>query len=330
MRIIEKTLEKRWYYHSLIWLFSVSVVFIFLTEENTDITEKILDTVTVIIPSFILSYLLFYLQDYFLSKKRYFNFGIAAILITFAMGYFAAYFSVYVYGSGAKLDTSRWIQNMLIIGFIVVTSRKAKRGIISELELQKLQVEKLKMEIHSLKAQLNPHFLFNTINNICGVNQIDSEKSTEMLINLAELLRYHLEFSAVEKIPIRKEIQLIEAFIELEKMRLRNNCSIEFEHPKADLKISIAPLLLLPFVENAFKHGIHTTLPCFIKIKLSYDQFKLRLTIENSLFKNQKVSKNNVGQKNTIKRLQLIYPNKHQLKIEEKNKTYLVHLNIDL
>ncbi|PKV52835.1 histidine kinase [Aquimarina sp. MAR_2010_214] len=329
MKIVEKILKKRWYYHSLIWLLSVLIIFVFLASESTDIMDKIIDTVTIIVPSMILTYLLFYFKDYFFSKKQYVSFGIVAIMITVAMGYFAAYFSAYLYDE-VKLDTRQWVQNMFIMAFIVVVSRIAKKGIISQLELQKLQVEKLKMEIHLLKAQLNPHFLFNTINNICGVNQVNSEKSTEMLINLAELLRYHLEFSAVHKIPVRKEIQLIEAFIELEKMRLRNNCSVKFERSKTDIETSIAPLLLLPFVENAFKHGTHTSLPSFIHIKLSYNQSGLELIIENSLFKNQKVSKNNIGQKNTIKRLQLIYPDRHQLVIEEKDETYLVHLNINL
>lgn len=290
MKMIGRILKKRWYYHSLIWLFFVLIIFIFLTSQSTDIKERVIDTITIIVPSFTLTYLLFYLQDFFYTKKQYLIFGISAILITIIAGYFAAYFITYAYGSGAELDTRQWIHNMFVIAFTVVVSRIAKQGVISQLELQKLQVEKLKMEIHSLKAQLNPHFLFNTINNICGVNQVDPEKSTEMLINLAELLRYHLEFSTVHKIPVQKEIQLIESFIGLEKMRFRNNCSIEFECSKVGIEVFIAPLLILPFVENAFKHGTHTSLPSFIDIKLFYNQFKLELIIENSLFKNQKIT----------------------------------------
>jgi len=328
--MLEKILVKRWYYHSLIWLLAIFMVFVFLASEDSSIREKIVDTVTIIFPSAILSYLLFHIKDYFFSKKQYILFSFSAIVVIIAMGYFASYFSLYLYGAGAEIDTRQWIQNMIIIAFIVVVSRIAKKGVISQFELQKLQVEKLKMELHVLKAQLNPHFLFNTINNICGVNQIDSEKSTEMLINLAELLRYHLEFSTVQKIPVNKEIQLIEAFIELEKMRLRDNCSVTFERPQDDIEVSIAPLLLLPFVENAFKHGTHTSLPSFIDIKLSIDHFRLELTIKNTLIRNQKVSKNNIGQKNTMKRLKLIYPDRHQLLIEESDELYIVHLKIDI
>ena len=330
MKIIEKILKNRWYYHSLIWLLAILIVFVSRASESIDTIEKTKDTGIIIISSFILTYILFYIQDYFFSKKKYINFVVLAIVITIAMGYFAAYFSVYIYGKGAEIDTRQWLQNMFIMAFIVVVSRIAKKGIISQLELKKLQVEKLKMEIHLLKEQLNPHFLFNTINNICGVNQVDSEKSTEMLINLAELLRYHLEFSTAERILVHKETQLIESFIALEKMRLRNNCAVEFKLPKTNIEALIAPLLLLPFIENAFKHGTHTSLPCFIKIKLTYHQPSLRLTVENSLFKNQRVSKNNIGQRNTIKRLQLVYPDRHQLIIEEKEETYLIHLKIHL
>lgn len=330
MEIVEKILTKRWYYHSTIWMLAVLISFVFMTSASAGIVEKIIDTATIIIPSFILTYLLFYVQDYFFDKKQYLLFVMTVIVIATVIGYFAAYFSTYLYGAGSEIDLRQWIQNMFVMAFIVIVSRIAKRGVISQLELRQLQVDKLKMEIHILKAQLNPHFLFNTINNICGVNQVDSEKSTEMLINLAELLRYHLEFSAVHKIPVQKEIQLIEAFIELEKMRLRDNCSVTFEKPETDVETSVAPLLLLPFVENAFKHGTHTSLPSFINIKLTYDQHWLELIIENSLFNNLKVSKNHIGQKNTVKRLQLIYPERHQLTIEEQQETYRVYLKIDL
>lgn len=330
MEIIEKILEKRWYYHSLIWLLATFIILIFLASENTSIIEKTIDTSTIVVPSFVLTYLLFFYQDFFFATKRYALLGIISILTTISMGYAAAYFSAHLYGEGAVVDTRQWIQNMLIVAFIVIVSRFAKRGIISQLALRQLQVDKLKMEIHLLKAQLNPHFLFNTINNICGVNQVDPEKSTEMLINLAELLRYHLEFSAAQRIPISKEVQLIASFIELEKIRLRNNCTVVFEYPQTDINTSIAPLLLLPFVENAFKHGVHSFLDSFIDIKLTYDETQIDLIVENSLFEHQRVVRHNIGQQNTIKRLQLIYPDRHNLLIEKREHTHFVHLNIRL
>ena len=328
--MVRNLLKNRWYYHILIWFLATLIVFVFMASDSLEMNTKTIDTITIIVPSVMLTYILFFFQDYFFPKKKYTAFGFLTISISIAMGYFAAYFSVHLYGKGAETNLNQWIQNMLIMAFIVMVSRIAKQGIVNQFEVKKLQLEKLKMEIHILKGQLNPHFLFNTINNICGVNQVDSEKSTEMLINLAELLRYHLEFSEQQKIPIHKEILLIEAYIELEKMRLRGNCSITFDWPKTNTEILIAPLLLLPFIENAFKHGTHTSLLSFINIKLNWNESELELIVENSLFKNQKIIKNNIGQKNILKRLQLIYPEKHKLIISENDKTYLTCLSIKL
>ncbi len=330
MELLEKILKRKIYYHSLIWLLSVLIVVTFWSTAGVGFIEKVKDTSGIVIPSFILTYVLFFCKEYLFAKKQFVIFVILAIVIISVSGYLTAHFNAFLYGEGAELNIRQWIQNMSIVGFIVLVSQIAKRGIISQLQLQKLQVEQLKMEIQLLKGQLNPHFLFNTINNICGVNQVDSEKSTEMLINLAELLRYHLEFTVEQKIPIDKEVQLIEAYIELEKMRLRDNCLVTFEQSEKKLDLAIAPLLLLPFVENAFKHGTHTSHPCFINIKLMYKNEKLEFFVENSLFKNQKVSSTNIGQQNTIKRLQLLYPEKHQLRIRETDKKYTVELIIDL
>lgn len=325
-----KIVEKRGQYHSLIWLVAGVITFILFAPSDATIGEGLVDTCSIILPALLLTYPLFYFKDYLFAKKHYLSFAVVAVTWTIIIGCIAAIFSGYLYDNYEGIDVRQWIQNMSVVAFLVVTAQMAKRGIVSQLELQKVQLINTKMELHLLKAQLNPHFLFNTINNICGVNQVDPDKSTEMLINLADMLRYHLEFSKAQDICISKEIQLIEAFIELEKMRLRDNCIITFERPTENLMASIAPLILLPYIENAFKHGTHSTLPCFIKIKLAYTYSQLELKVENSIFNNKRVIKTNIGQENTAKRLQLIYPNKHQLHVDQNDEIYVVTLIVDL
>ncbi len=328
MDITKSFFSNRWIYHLTIWVLTTLFIFVLFTSENSDIKEKYLDTLTIIFPAMLLTYMLFYTMDFFFQKKLHVLFAIIVPIITVLASYFAAYFSVFIYGTGSQLDLHQWIQNMSVTSFIVIVSRIAKKGIVSQFKLKQLQVDKLEMELYLLRSQLNPHFLFNTINNICGVNQQDSNMSTEMLINLAELLRYHLEFSKMDKIPLSHEIQLIESYVALESMRSRNNCTYTFTYTD-DTKVVIAPLLLFPFVENAFKHGTHNTQKCFIDISIDVRENQVLFAIKNSIVKNKTIVQNHIGQKNTLKRLQLIYPDRHNIVIKEQEGVYTVQLTIN-
>lgn len=323
--------EKRWYYHSILWGLALLFVFTFMNPTGSGFNEKILHTSVLIIPSVILAYSIFFLQDLLLVRKRYVLFIVSGSLAIFGTGYFAVLLGAHLYGVEIEdMEINQWIQNMFFIAIIVLLARIAKKGIMTRLELQRLQVEKFTIELEALKSQLNSHFLFNTINNICGVNQIDAEKGTEMLIHLSELLRYHLEFSEEQRILLSKEIQLITSYIALERMRLRSNCDVVFRGPKNDMDVLIAPLLLLPFVENAFKHGTHFSKDCFIHIDMIQNTDSITLRVENSVFDVKKIDSNGIGTSNTIKRLELVYPEKYDLKIDEQQGRYLVTLRIDL
>ena len=205
-----------------------------------------------------------------------------------------------------------------------------KRGLVNQYQLQELKAKSAENELNSLKAQINPHFLFNNLNNIYSINQMDSQKGSEMILELAEVMRYHLQFSKQSYVSISSEFQLIQSYIELEKLRLKNNCTLNIQIKEGDDNHKIAPLLLLPFVENAFKHGTHPTQDCFISLTIEIENGRLYFSINNSLIKNKRVVKTHVGLENTKRRLFLLYPDRHSLKIKSDEATYQVKLEIDL
>lgn len=162
------------------------------------------------------------------------------------------------------------------------------------------------------------------------MNQIDSEKGSEMIMELSEVMRYHLEFSKEGKVKLADEIQLLQSYIKLEKLRLRKTCDVQINFNEADGTTMISPLLFIPFVENAFKHGTHPTKECFIHIDLKTTKEKLLFTIKNSIILNRKVVKTNIGLKNTQRRLELIYPERHKLNISQNEGEHLVEMHIEL
>lgn len=202
------------------------------------------------------------------------------------------------------------------------------------LQDEKNNLEKLNtnLELNFLKAQLNPHFLFNSLNNIYSLALHKSDKAPEMLIKLSDLMRYMLYECNVEKNSLDKEIAFMKNYIELEKIRHGENAEIQFEVEGNTSNKSIPPLLLIPFVENAFKHGVNAQMgKSWVKFHLTLTETGLRFTGENNKpYNGAAVLKNNggIGIENTRKRLELSYPHKFSLDINNTNETYKVSVEI--
>jgi LytS/YehU family sensor histidine kinase len=205
-----------------------------------------------------------------------------------------------------------------------------KRGVINQYQLQELRTKNAIAETAALKAQLNPHFLFNTLNNIYAVNIAEPEKGSEMILELADVMRYHLQISKAQIIALAEEEQLIKSYIELEKLRINNNCKLAVNIDIDNTTARIAPLLLLPFIENAFKHGTHPVKACFINISLLVEGEDLLFEVKNSLINNKNVVKTNIGLQNTLQRLKILYPNRHEVSTNVTNGTYHTRLLIQL
>ncbi len=210
-----------------------------------------------------------------------------------------------------------------------------RRTLLREhLELQ-TQVSSKSAELESLRAQINPHFLFNALNTLYATAlKENSEQTAEGIQKLGEMMRFMLEENHQQYIPLRKEVEYLHNYIQIQRMRLDESQGIEvrvnLEPP--DEKIQIAPMLLSPFVENAFKHGISLQNPSWIYITLTLDETNLYFKVHNSLHpktgSDPEATRAGVGQENVKKRLELIYPDRHHLHIQQSRQDYFVSLTL--
>ena len=190
-----------------------------------------------------------------------------------------------------------------------------------------LSKEKSDAELKFLKTQINPHFLFNTLNNIYGLSLRKSDETPEIILKLAKIMRYNIYDSAKNTVPISKEIENIQDFIDIQKIR-HQLAKVEFLHSIDDNSQEISPLILLQFVENAFKHGAsESRFESFITINLLLENKILTFKIENSKELQNDKDSTKIGLKNIKRQLELLFPN-HQLEILDQENFYKVTLKI--
>jgi LytS/YehU family sensor histidine kinase len=193
--------------------------------------------------------------------------------------------------------------------------------------------EMLETELKLLKSQINPHFLFNALNNIYALSVIDSNRTQQSISYLSNMLRYVLYECDEKLVPLRKEIEYINDFIKLYSLKSSKPYTIRTEYTIANNNLQIAPMLFIPFVENAFKHShIEKHGDSFISIQVNATSNYIELEIENSQPKS-KINKDEVGGigiENVKKRLSILYPEKHQLNIVQSSETFKINLNLEL
>jgi len=200
----------------------------------------------------------------------------------------------------------------------------------SKLEKERVQLieEKKNAELQALKTQINPHFIFNSLNNIYSLVYQNSDKALPALEELSQLLRYSTKDLEKDFILLDKEVGYMESLIALEKLRIKNPELIIFDKDIKNPKLLISPMLLVPFVENAFKHGDINGKG--MELKVSDDNSRLHFYLRNSKKQRMKDFSSGIGIGNVKKRLQLIYPDKHWLEITETEDTFIVDLKIEL
>ncbi|HLX92287.1 MAG TPA: histidine kinase [Puia sp.] len=198
--------------------------------------------------------------------------------------------------------------------------------------LKKIELEKTIAELNFLKAQVNPHFLLNTLNNLYALILEKSEKSGEAVLKLADIMKYILAEGKEDKVKLSKEIDLLHNYAELERLR-KPNAEIEFRLEGIHGNDQITPLLLLPLVENAFKYGLNSVARNgFVRINIAAENNKLNLTVENNMPPKDSPALQSlgIGIKNLNKRLEILYPGKYMFTRENVQNSYLVKLQLQL
>ncbi|MDZ7933979.1 MAG: histidine kinase [Emticicia sp.] len=195
--------------------------------------------------------------------------------------------------------------------------------------------QKSNAEVQALKAQINPHFLFNVLNNLYGTAIVEeSPKTAEGIQQLSSIMRHVVEGTKNERISAEKEVQFLYDFVELNKMRIpkRDNIKIRIDIDFDEAPTQIAPLLVIPYIENAFKYGISITQESFIDLKFIIKDQKLSFSCRNSIIKqfDKLEVGTSTGIENTQRRLSLNYPHKHSLKISNENNIFEVALEVNL
>lgn len=246
------------------------------------------------------------------------------------------------YGVGTRQPAVMALMCFLFFLILFLVVWPMSRWYYNQQQSQNRQIKSLQTvvsrktaDLDFLRSQINPHFLFNALNTIYGTAlQEDAERTAEGVQKLGDLMRFMLHENQQDQIPLEKEIRYLENYIELQKLRIGDseNISIEFTVNDKESLHQIAPMLLVPFVENAFKHGISLNEKSWIRIRLSCDADHIYFDMYNSVHPKQEgdpeKDRSGIGMENVRQRLELIYPDNHELSIRQTNNEYFAHLTI--
>ncbi|MDO7136299.1 sensor histidine kinase [Algibacter lectus] len=214
--------------------------------------------------------------------------------------------------------------------FFSVALKSTKRWVKTEAERKEAINFKLKSELQHLHYQLQPHFFFNSLNNIYSLVDISPDQAKSSIHSLSKLMRYMLYETNLEMVPLSKEIDFLKKYIDLMKLRVSDKTSVSYSFPVKETGIQIAPLLFISLIENAFKHGVSATKPSTIDISMTCDNNTVLFSVENHNFpkKTDDKSGSGIGLQNLEKRLELLYSDKFNFKTILKDNRFLVTLEI--
>lgn len=221
--------------------------------------------------------------------------------------------------------------NLFIVIFVGML-RFAKDWFELDAKRKEIEREKLMAEVNFLKAQINPHFLFNTLNNLYYLAYSKSDNTTEVIDKLSKMMRYMIYDSNHPKVLLSKEIEYMQNYVSLERLRLNNETPVEFEVIGDPSDNKIAPLIFITFLENAFKHGVsNAQKECWVRVSIEVKGHSCTYTVENSRIPERPSDpKSGIGLANIKRRLELSYPENYELNVQDLPDSYKVQLTLNL
>ncbi|MCD8740702.1 sensor histidine kinase [Mucilaginibacter roseus] len=337
-------MKKQWqfFWHVFVWVCLISFFF-FIGKTNSRLSIEALLVLFVLfgmvnISLFYINYLL--LIPKLLDRKRYGTYILIALGVILAYGFFK-YGLALVYKEYALVKqkgqmigfTSYYLSaffTSLIFVFLSIVLKFSTDWFLNERIQRDLENQRLTAELSFLKSQVNPHFLFNSLNSIYSLAYQRSETTPEAILKLSEIMRYMLYESNDNKVDLEKEIHYLQNYIDLQKIRFGYKAFVEFE-VKGDVTTQrIAPLLLISFIENAFKHGVANDPETPIRMNLMVDNGTLDFHIENKKHNNNRDASGGIGLSNVKRRLNLLYPKKYALDIDDTETFYVCNLKLVL
>ena len=285
---------------------------------------------------------LFYISYYWLIdrlwfKKRYILFILVAVTLILCVSYskyeLFSYFALHK--SKHKMPPFHafvyfdFLSNLLPVVFAMAI-RYAQRNFSLEIAQKEAQAHKLQADLTQLRYQLQPHFFFNALNNIYSLIAFDPQKAQQSVHSLSKLMRHFMQNSDQKQISLAEEVDFLQQYISLMQLRLTDKTTVQVDFPKQVPQLTIAPLLFISLVENAFKHGVSATTTTTLSFSLKVEGNTIIFRSENTKIPTQEsLYSSGIGIDNLKKRLTLLYPERHQYTIEEKEGKYIAQLTID-
>ena len=310
---------------------------IFISEGNQRFEEALYRSLASLPFLMFLFYLCyFWLIDRLWFKKRYLFFVLVVGLI------FCVSYSKYELFSYFALHKSKhkmppfhafvyfdFLSNLLPVVFAMAI-RYAQRNFSLEIAQKEVQAQKLQADLTQLRYQLQPHFFFNALNNIYSLIEFNPQKAQQSVHSLSKLMRHFMQNSDQKQISLAEEVDFLQQYISLMQLRLTDKTTVQVDFPKQVPHLTIAPLLFISLVENAFKHGVSATTTTTLSFSLRVEGDTIIFKSENTKIPTQEsLYSSGIGIDNLKKRLTLLYPERHQYTIEEKEGKYIAQLTID-
>jgi sensor histidine kinase YesM len=283
----------------------------------------------VVLPAPVTVYLHFWILKLFFDRRKYFLYGISVVAIIIVTGFYVEIIFQIFFGSPGS-HTAGFPSAL----FYILTSTGLKyysEGLKNRHKLQEIEFKQLQTEMQLLKSQINPHFFFNTLNNLYALSLEKSEEVPEVILKISDLMRYVLESTNKKTVPLNDEIEFIKIYIELEKLRLEKDVKIKLDVEGNFERMEIAPMLLIPFVENSFKHGMKASINRgYVNIFFQVDEDEMKFSFSNSkpALVSNAVDSTQMGLENVRRRLDLLYTDKYELTVKEHDEEYKTELRI--
>ena len=296
------------------------------------------------------TYLLVYFQILqLLQKKKYIQFAVSLVVSILFFTVLARFINIHIAErltdpQGPRESLGQIIREfefavfgyfgrVYAVAFLFLFVKVIKDRGVEKQKIEILKQEKATAELSFLKAQIHPHFLFNTLNNLYALTLDKSDEAPEVVAKLAEMLDYMLYRCQSDKVPIGQEIALLEHYIDLERLRYGDRLQLDFTYSVDDPQTLVAPLILISIVENAFKHGVSSVLgPAVVAISLKVKNGGLHFRVLNTkpgVTQDDEMDyRKGIGVQNAKRQLDLIYPNQYEWQIKEQEETYEVNLNL--
>ena len=334
--------RKELWIHVLIWLFlfsfSISVSLIEFGTIQVDLLIRVLVTLSI----GYLNYLI--LAPYLLLKKKIVLYILASIFALVVFNYFITSFAPIAALAKyrnilEKQDYLILLKLKFLISIIITFSfyilggalRIAKEVYIKQKVSDQIKIQKTETELEFLRAQLNPHFLFNCLNSLYSLVRNNSKEAPEAVIRLSELMRYMLYEAREDRVYLAREFEFLKNYIYLQLLRFSNNGKVRLNVPNEFVNYKIPPLLLIPFVENAFKHGADSGGQLEIELNIILIENAIFFEIKNKIgVQRYQKSNSGIGLQNTKNRLDLLYPNEYIFDIQSFNGYFIVKLELML